>query len=109
MSEFTFKRTAFAGPITVAPWTGPLPGEPEKKPSQWIDRARQAWPKLKVVGDGQFYFVSKCEGVVNLFKTIDEARARRCEAGALCDPIRPNHERGKIKYVPPMRPCWEKD
>lgn len=109
MSEFTFKRTAFAGPITVAPWTGPLPGNLRKKPSQWIDRARQAWPKLKVVGDGQFYFVSKCEGVVNLFKTIDEARARRCEAGALCTPFG-THERGKIRPLPPLKipGSWEK-
>jgi len=68
-----------------------------------------AWPALKIEGEGQFAFVSRCEKSVRLFATAEELRAAKCGAGAQCDPIR-LHERCKIKYLPPIKQpgAWEK-
>lgn len=111
MSEIVFKRAASAGLITVTnSWVGPLPGEPEKKPSQWIDRARMAWGKdVKIVGDGPFYFLSRCTKTVSLFASVAEMRECKCSAGLNCDPLR-LHERGKIRPLPPLKipGSWEK-
>lgn len=66
------------------PWNGAPPAPPEGKPTYWRTRAEGAWEGLRVVGNGPYAFVSRCEGKVFLFATVEEVRAAKCAAGARC-------------------------
>lgn len=88
--------------------TPDYPAAQRPKPTYWQDRAAGMFLGFEIIGSGPFVFVSKCTRTAYLFPDAATARAQKCEAGADCK-LFGCHSRHLLKWIAPLKTCWEKD